>query len=123
MVPLSLAPITINLNSESDTPASPFPLNPNRYSTCFDSHDKPIPRGLTTVEIMLIGGTIKRATFSAFVTPIDFGSNSTKKRVIAVNTTAPQVSPLLPKVAATTCVKIVVANIIKNQSGNTSIYE
>lgn len=68
---------------------------------------------------MLIGGTINLATFSAFVTPIDFGSNSTKKSVIAVNTTAPQVSPLVPNVAATTCVKIVVANIIKDQSGHT----
>jgi len=49
------------------------------------------------------------ATFSAFVTPILFGSNSTKKRVDAVSAMVPHVSPFAPKVDATTWVKMVVA--------------
>lgn len=56
-----------------------------------------------------MGGTMILATFSAFVTPILFGSNSTKKRVDAVSAMVPHVSPFAPKVDATTWVKMVVA--------------
>jgi hypothetical protein len=102
--------MTINLNSESDTPASPpLPPNPKSNNTCFDNHDRAIPRGLTTIESLLMGGTMILATFSAFVTPMDFGKSSTKNRVIAVSTTAPHLSPLAPKTDAARWEKIVVA--------------
>lgn len=68
-----------------------------------------MPSGLTTVLIKLMGGTISRATDSALVTPIDFGSSSTKKRVTAVRATAPQVSPRAPKTEDAKRVNIVVA--------------
>lgn len=65
-----------------------------------------------------MGGTIIRATFSALVTPMLLGKSSTKKRVHAVSAIVPHVSPLAPKVDATTCVKIVVA--FTNNNNNTS---
>lgn len=61
------------------------------------------------MESLLMGGTMILATFSAFVTPMDFGKSSTKKRVIPVSATAPQVSPLAPKIDAARWEKIVVA--------------
>ena len=54
---------------------------------------------------------MRRATFSAFVTPMLFGSNSTKKSVIAVSSKAPHFSPFDPNNDAATWVKIVVASI------------
>lgn len=48
------------------------------------------------------------------------GKSSTKKRVHAVSAIVPHVSPLAPKVDATTCVKIVVAFTNNNNNNNTS---
>lgn len=110
MVPESLAPMTISLNSESDTPApSLLAFNPTRVNTCFDSQERAIPIGLTILLSKLIGGTSRRATRSAFVTPMLFGSSSTKNSVIVVRAIALQVSPLGPNTDAEIVVKIVVA--------------
>ena len=72
-----------------------------------------------------MGGTIIRATFSALVTPMLLGKSSTKKRVHAVSAIVPHVSPLAPKVDATTCVKIVVAftNSNNNNTSSKSVVE
>ena len=84
---------------------------PRRVRVFLASQLSEIPKGLTTVEIMLIGGVITRATFSAFVTPIDFGRSSTKKRVRQVRANAPNLSPFAPKDAAMRRVKTVVAKM------------
>jgi len=68
-----------------------------------------------------MGGTMTLATFSAFVTPMDLGKSSTKKRVLAVSTMAPHVSPLAPNTDAATWVKMVVAANKKLQSCEKSV--
>ena len=86
-------------------------FNPSNVKVFFASQLNDIPNGLTTTEMTLIGGVMTRATLSAFVTPIDLGSNSTKNNVRQVNANAPYRSPFAPKEEATRWVKTVVAKI------------
>mmetsp|Transcript_14026 Transcript_14026/g.32354 ORF Transcript_14026/g.32354 Transcript_14026/m.32354 type:complete len:285 (-) Transcript_14026:342-1196(-) len=111
MVPESLAPVTIRRSCESVIPEFSLPLRPIKLRVFFASQLKDTPIGLTNMVMILIGGIIIRATLSAFVTPIDFGNSSTKKRVRAVSASAPYFSPEFPNTPATKCVKTVVAKI------------
>jgi hypothetical protein len=76
-------------------------FRPIKLNVFFASQLSDIPRGLTNADMMLIGGVITRATRSAFVTPIDLGSSSTKKSVNPVSAKAPYFSPDGPNTDAT----------------------
>lgn len=65
--------------------------------------------GLTILLKTLMGGTIRRATRSAFVTPILLGRSSTKNNVMVVREMALHVSPLGPNRDADIVVNMVVA--------------
>ena len=109
MVPKSLDPVTMRRSSESETPPLSLSLILKRARVLLETKDRAMPTGLTTDDSTFMGGTKIQATVSAFITLMDLGRSSTKKRFMPVKTTAPHVSPLGPKIDLARCMNSVVA--------------